>query len=144
MDLSDRTGRQLWRLTEAVLQAASSAKVHKINNATQDIGMGRWVDIHSGWRWIRIGIHTNAWSELGLSPVWASVWSRDAVEHKRLLEALAPLGQPGGPGVFTMGSIDIVVPIKLTVGMELGDLAHSIAQQVIAIQSRGAFHFRWS
>lgn len=134
-DFADRTGMQLWHLADALLKAANAAKVTKVTSATQDVGMGRWVDTQSGWRAIRIGLHLRAWSELGLSPIWALVWSRDSVEHKRLLQALSPLGQSGGPGVFTLGTSDIVIPISLQRGLELGRLADSIATQVVAIRA---------
>lgn len=132
-DLSDRTGKQLWHLAEAVLKAARNAKFSKVTSATQHVGVGSWIDTETGWRTIRVGIHLQAWSELGLSPVWALVWARDAVEKQRLLKALAPLALAGGPGIYELNSKDIVMPIRLDPGLELGELASSIAQQAVVV-----------
>ncbi|MGI8701885.1 MAG: hypothetical protein ACR2JU_11875 [Nocardioidaceae bacterium] len=131
-DLSDRSGPQLVGLRDAVMRAAGAVTSKKVTSATGDLGPGRWVWTASG-RPFRVGIHMDAWAKLGLSPVWATVWSKDPVQLSALRKGLDNLTHDGGPGVYRVNDKEWGVPIDAPYGAEIGSVAEHMTSQLSRI-----------
>jgi hypothetical protein len=126
-DLPLRSGRQLSALIPAVLDAAGACTKPKTRNGSGDGGPGRWVTTDGGWSfWV--GIWFDHWARYEASPVWAQViptpqWSADSIASA--LE---------GAGIRCMrraSTSDVLVPLLLRTGAELGQIKADIVTQLI-------------
>jgi hypothetical protein len=127
-DQPGRTGAQLWGLVSALQKAAYSVSKGKVTNASQDLGFGRWISTPKG-RSIRVGLHLQAWAKIGLSPIWATVWTRDPVRFAEIYERLSILNAAGGPGVYKVDEINWGVPLTAPLGAEIGGVTEALATQ---------------
>jgi hypothetical protein len=125
-NLPDRSGPQLLGLIEASVNVVFSVSQKKVTNATQDIGPARSVTTASG-QVFRLGMHFSAWASLGMTPLWATVWSDDPVRLHVIGDGLADLSKAGGPGVYRVDQRTWGVPIVVAQGVELGAVADQIA-----------------
>jgi hypothetical protein len=125
-DLPDRVGPQLVGLRDAAVSVSLLMSKKKVTNATQDIGPGRWITTSSG-RAYRVGLHFAAWASLGMTPLWATVWSDDPVRLHAIGEGLSDLRQTGGPGLYRVDQRTWGVPIVIDQGTELGAVGDQIA-----------------
>ncbi len=133
-DLPPRTGRQLTLLVrtlllEAAVQACPAGA--RTRSGSADAGPGRYVplDTTAGGPAVWVGLWLNKWAELGYSPLWLQAWPPPGRQLQALLDALAPLAEAGGPGVFDNGSVALV-PLIVPVGKELGEVTGSLVEQI--------------
>ena len=127
-DLPDRCGRQLAALRDAVIDAVRGTTTGKSRNGTSDFGPGRYLTTPGG-RTLWAGLLYNQWGSLGLSPAWIWVGAKTQPAKQDLLEALAELAGPGGPGLFELANA-CVVPLHIPIGEEIGAVSFSFAKQI--------------
>lgn len=134
-DLSERTGRQLHRLRDALRRAADVVSGGKSALGTNNWGPARWVTDDKAHKLFWAGIRIPTWGRLGISPLWAVYVHRDPVKRNTARTALAPLRSEGGPGVFELDQITIGIPLIVPAQLEIDAVEDDLVRQLATIRS---------
>lgn len=135
-DLTSRTGAQLKQLRLSLFKAVSSANVPEtMLPGMSDVGTGRYLTVNKK-RAVWAGIHTDAWARYGEGPLWAQVDSPSLQVAHQVREALGPLTGPGEPGLYEgFTNTTVLIPLRVGVGGEPGEVTNALASQLGRIRS---------
>ena len=134
-DLSQNIGRRLTRLRDAAASAANVVGGGKSASGNNDFGPARWVLDDAGSRLYWAGLRLPTWAEFGISPLWAVFFSNNPVRRKAAKDALAPLNDAGGPGVFDVDKRTVGVPLVVPVGKDIDFVRNDLIAQMARIRS---------